>query len=195
MLEKSESRFDADLLIRVFGMDANGRPFHKNANARNISDRGATLFGLEKQLRPGDVIGVQVGDRKAPCQVVWTADAGLLPTIEVGVRMMPGQLCPWQTQRDVQQAAATRPIARVKPAAANKRKFLRRRILFPIELLDGRSVTHMETSDITGNGCYVETMQPLPASKDLKRELLAQFQMYSHNRDCQDQRSRSRDGH
>src|ERR1700683_2883887 len=166
MPKKSESRFAVDLLIRVFGMDAGGHPFHHNANVRNISDRGATI-GLDRQLNPGDVIGVQLGDRKARCQVVWTVDAELPQQIEVGLRLVPGQPSPWQEQMYAQQATAARPMARDEPTAPNKRRFLRQRVLFPIDILDGQNVTHMNAADVAGGGCYVETTQPLPAKKTL----------------------------
>ena len=57
-------------------MGADNRPFFQNAHARNVSDHGAKLCGIEKQLRPGDVIGIQFGDKKARCKVVWVVDAG-----------------------------------------------------------------------------------------------------------------------
>jgi hypothetical protein len=65
MSDELEPRLDVELPVRVFGMGADGRPFLHNAQARNISRHGAKLFGLEAQLKPGDVIGVQVGDKKA----------------------------------------------------------------------------------------------------------------------------------
>ena len=165
MPDTAESRFHADLLIRVFGMDADGRPFSQKARARNISDHGARLSELEKRLRPGDVIGVQCGDRKARCKVIWVEDAGLAQKIEVGVKLVEGQPCPWQEERQRQRATATAPISRTAPAAKDKRKFRRVRIPFPIEIRDSRSVGSLlqaQTADIAGNGCYVETLYPLP---------------------------------
>jgi hypothetical protein len=172
MPETSEPRFHADLLLRVFGMDAGGRPFSQEAHARDISDRGAKLSGLENALNPGDIIGVQLGDKKARCKVMWAADTGPEQKIEAGVKVMDGQPCPWQKERKNQRAEAAAPIARSAPAVQEKRKFPRHRILFPIEVADGQSVgigMHMQThtSDICGNGCYVETMIPLPVKKPL----------------------------
>jgi hypothetical protein len=172
MPETSEPRFHSDLLLRVFGMDAGGHPFSQDAHARDISDRGAKLSGLEKPLNPGDVIGVQFGDRKARCKVMWAADAGPVQKIEVGVKVMEGQPCPWQKERKNQRAESAAPIARSAPPTKDKRKFPRHRVLFPIEVSDAQSVgigIHMQTNtaDICGNGCYVETMIPLPVKKTL----------------------------
>ena len=98
MSEKLEPRLDVELPVRVFGMGADGRPFLHNAQARNISHHGAKLFGLETQLKPGDVIGVQVGEKKARCKVIWVVDAGQAQKISVGVNLIEGQPCPWEKE-------------------------------------------------------------------------------------------------
>jgi hypothetical protein len=55
----------------------------------------------------------------------------------------------------------------------NRRKFLRHRISFPIELRDERVNTPMRVNatDISGNGCYVETIMPLTIATSLKVDL------------------------
>ena len=84
MSDQPEPRFLAELVVRVFGMDAEGRPFSRNAHTRDISDRGARLSGLEATLLVGDVIGVQLGDRKARCKVIWVT--GPVLPIDAGSR-------------------------------------------------------------------------------------------------------------
>jgi hypothetical protein len=166
--DKSEPRVAADLVIRVFGMDADSRPFFQNAHARNISDRGAKFSGLEKRLRPGDIIGVQFGDKKARCKVIWAVDAGPVEKIEVGVTMVEGQRCPWQKEVETQQASETAPISRTALATDDQRKFPRQHIQFQIELQDGANVSmrvNQKTEDIAGCGFYVETLTPFPVRK------------------------------
>src|SRR6202158_4984503 len=167
MSDKLEPRLDVELPVRVFGMGADGRPFLQNAQARNISQHGAKLSGLEAQLKPGDVIGVQVGDKKARCKVIWVVDAGQTQKISVGVNLIEGQPCPWE--KEMQQAPqATASALRVAPSDEDKRKFPRRRVPFPIEIRDQGGVgSHMNTkaADISARGCYVETMLPLPVGK------------------------------
>jgi hypothetical protein len=96
MSEKPEPRLHVELPIRVFGMGADGRPFLNQAQARNISHRGAKISGLEGHLKAGDVIAVQVGDIKARCKVIWVVDAGPAQRIEMGVNLIEGQPCPWE---------------------------------------------------------------------------------------------------
>ncbi|MGA9799144.1 MAG: PilZ domain-containing protein [Terriglobales bacterium] len=169
MSEKIEPRLDVELPIRVFGMGADGRPFLHNAQARNISHHGAKLSGLEAQLKPGDVIGVQLGDTKARCKVIWVVDAGETQRVSVGVNLVEGQPCPWDKELQPTEDQPE-PATRVAPSDEDKRRFPRHRVPFPIEIRDEDGVgSHMNTksADISGRGCYVETMLPLPLGKVL----------------------------
>ena len=168
MSDPPEPRFIADLVVRVFGMDAVGHPFSRNAHTLDISDRGARLSGLEATLLVGDVIGVQLGDRKARCRVIWVTGPAL--PIDVGVEIVAGQSCPWerQRQRAAHRITATSPILRTKPAVKDKRKFHRHRISFPIEIRHGQSVGSVNaatTADMSAGGCYVETRTPFPVAE------------------------------
>ncbi len=63
--------------------------------------------------------------------------------------------------------------ARTTPAVRNpdnRRKFARHKISFPVELRDERVNTPMRVNatDISGNGCYVETIMPLTVGTSLK---------------------------
>ncbi len=131
MTDPSEFRFRVDLLIRVFGMDADSHPFSQKAHAPNISDRGAQLSGLERQLRPGDIIGVQFGDTKARCKVVWFGGAGQASETEAGVKIVEGQPCPWRKRWSGRAIQPPSPFPGRVPAGENKRSFRRLRIPFP----------------------------------------------------------------
>ncbi len=165
-----EPRFDVDLMIRVFGMGANHRPFSQDVHARNISDHGAKFSGLETQLALGDIIGAHFGSKKARCEVMNIVDAGALRRIEVGVRLMEGQTCPWQEEVGIQRATAGASDG-PKAAPGEKRKFPRCRVPFPVEIREeGGAGMRMSTntSDIAGKGCYIETRMPLPVNHILE---------------------------
>ena len=51
-----------------------------------------------KTVEAGRVIGVQFGDKKARCKVIWVVDAGQAQKIEAGVNMLEGQPCPWEKE-------------------------------------------------------------------------------------------------
>ncbi len=161
------ARATLDLRIRVWGMGANNQPFHQNAVAQNVSRTGACITGLEHELKVGDVIGVQYETRKARCKVIWLAEAGALKKVQVGVQLVADQDCPWLSQLPAEMRA--NPVA---VAADNRRKFNRHKISFPLEFRDERVNTPMRVNatDISGNGCYVETVMPLAVSTTLRVE-------------------------
>jgi hypothetical protein len=161
---------DIDLPIRVFGVDADDRAFSQIAHALNLSNHGARIAGVKARLKTGDVIGVHFGDEKARCRVVSVVEAGAVETIEVGVKVVEGQRCPWQTEMEAQRSTGTIPISRAAPAAKDKRRFPRQRVSLQIEIQDGQaSDTPMrtQTADIAGGGCYIETMLPFSVGKQL----------------------------
>src|ERR1700694_3845118 len=91
-------RSTLDLTVRVWGMGAGDHPFFQNATAQNVSATGACIYGIEHELKVGDIIGVQYQSKKARCKVVWVVDAGGLKKTQVGVQLVAGQDCPWTTQ-------------------------------------------------------------------------------------------------
>ena len=165
----SAPRATLDLKVRVWGMGSNNQPFFQNAVAQNISATGACIFGIEPELKVGDVIGVQYETRKARCRVVWVVDAGALKKTQVGVQLVADQDCPWIAALPGDMKVEERTQQRQD----NRRKFARHRISYPLELRDERVNTPMRVNatDISGNGCYVETVMPLPVATALRVDL------------------------
>jgi hypothetical protein len=164
MQNAAQSGFDT-VLVRIWGMGAQGQAFFQNANARNLTAIGAQLTGVDQELKTGDVIGVQLGDKKARCKVLQGVDAGLPLKFRVDVELVEGQQCPWKDKL----TAEADGIPKVS-SHANKRRYKRHRIAYPIEMRDDRgSGVPMQTnaSDIGGRGCYVETMVPFPLGTPL----------------------------
>jgi hypothetical protein len=146
-------------------MGANNQPFFQNAMAQNISATGACIYGIEPELKVGDVIGVQYEGKKARCKVVWVVDAGALKKIQAGVQLVQDQDCPWITALPTEERTVIRHD--------NRRKFARHKISFPLELRDERVNTplRVNATDISGNGCYVETVMPLSVGTSLRVDL------------------------
>ncbi len=163
MDKRPETRVATVILVRVWGMDADGRPFFQNANATNLSSEGAMISGISHPLKAGDIIGVQHGEKKARFKVVWVIDGGEARKIEVGVQILSSQQIPWKELAKTDKAA-------VAPGK-NKRKYVRHKVLFPLEIgFEDARRTHMQTNatDIGGRGCYVETLLPLQLGTKVK---------------------------
>ena len=161
--QQPEPRVTVDLPVRVWGMTAEGRPFSQHARAQNISSEGALLSGVENELKVGDVVGVQCDDKKTRCTVIWVMNTGLIKKNQVGIKLLADQECPWKTYLPIQGAT-------VSVLPGNRRRWPRHKISFPIELRDERINTPMRVNatDVSGNGCYVETILPLPLGTTLR---------------------------
>jgi hypothetical protein len=149
----------------VFGVDDDDHAFSQIVHTRNISDHGATLAGLEEHLKAGDIIGVHFGDKKARCNVTWVRDARDVHKIDVGVELVEGQPHPLQKEVQTQRATGASQVSRIEPTKQERRKFPRLRISFQIEIQGERGEDppmRTRTADISGSGCYIETMLPLP---------------------------------
>jgi PilZ domain len=164
----SAPRATMDLKVRVWGMGANNQPFFQNAVAQNVSSTGACIYGVEPELKVGDVIGVQYEARKARCKVIWVVDAGALKKTQVGVQLVADQECPWLAALPHDMKVDER----TQVSQDNRRKFARHKISFPLELRDERVNTplRVNATDISGNGCYVETVMPLALGTALRVE-------------------------
>jgi hypothetical protein len=161
-------RVTLDLKVRVWGMGSNDQPFFQNAVAQNVSVSGASIYGIEQQLKVGDVIGVQYEGKKARCKVVWVVDAGSLKKTQVGVQLVADQECPWLATLPKDGSSD----AQVVRAPDNRRKYLRHKISFPMQLRDERVNTPMRANatDVSGNGCYVESVMPIATGTSLRVE-------------------------
>jgi hypothetical protein len=161
-------RTTLDLRIRVWGMGANDHPFNQNAIAQNVSVTGACISGLEHRLKVGDVIGIQYQTKKARCKVIWVMETGGIKKIQTGVQLVADQECPWVSELPI-EIRSNLPV----PSADNRRRFQRHKISFPLEFRDERVNTPMRVNatDISGNGCYVETAMPLPVSTVLRVDI------------------------
>ena len=161
-----ETRVPVDLELRVWGMGADGRVFSQPARTGNVSIGGALLSGIEHDLKIGDTIGVQRGEKKARCKVVWAVNTESMQKIQVGVQLLRKHECPW---------TAELPRAEDAPSISpqNCRRWERQKISVILALHDERTNTPMRltATDISASGCYVETIFPLSIGTGLMVDL------------------------
>lgn len=162
MEPKGEVRISADLPVRVWGMDADGRPFFQNATASNLSSEGALLTRIQHPLKMGEVIGVQYGEKKARFEIKWVKPIALPRGFQAGIRMLSGQAVPWADITKQRQAGQPAPELTQR---SDKRRFVRHHVAFPIVISfpdTHRAQMQCAATDIGGRGCYVESLVPLP---------------------------------
>jgi hypothetical protein len=164
--QAAEKRLTVDIPVRIWGMSAQGRPFSQHVRAQNISGEGASLNDVESELKVGDVIGIQCDKNKARCTVIWAMNTGTLKRNQVGIRLVTDQECPW---RDHLPEGA----AGVEVSESNRRRYHRHKISLPIEVRDERvqAPTRINATDVSGNGCYIETMMPMQIGTVLRLDM------------------------
>ena len=59
-----DERIQVEIDIRIWGTAADGHTFSQHARTQNISASGARLCEIEYDLKIGDTIGVQAGQKK-----------------------------------------------------------------------------------------------------------------------------------
>jgi len=156
-----------DISVRVFGMDSTGKPFSQNARARGLRSNGALIYGLEHSLKTGDIIGVQMEQKKARCRVGLAISEG-----EFDVELQVGQECPWKTmlieQSKTPGAAASQH--------ANRRRSPRHNVDMKLELRDEftNAALRVNATDVSSHGCYIERITPFPVGTKMKIELWLQ---------------------
>jgi hypothetical protein len=165
MEKRPESRVSADIPVRIWGMDADGRPFFQNAVAGNLSSEGAQLSQISHSLKMGEIIGVQYGDKKARFVIMWVKNSVAPGRNEAGIKILEGQTVPWQVV--TAESAAAKPKT---PSGIEKRRFARHRVHFPLEIsFPDQQRSHIQciATDMGGRGCYVESLIPLHIGTDV----------------------------
>jgi PilZ domain len=165
MDKRPETRVPADIPVRAYGMDAEGKPFFEKAVASNLSSEGAQLTRVQHSLKIGEVIGIQYGDKKARFEIKWVKPGFLPNTVEAGLFLLSGQTVPWSEETSESQKGP-----RVVARGSDKRKYTRHKVNFPLTLSfagSGRSHMQCAATDIGGRGCYVESLVPLPIGSEL----------------------------
>src|SRR5437867_5376940 len=162
MDKRPDSRVSADIPVRIWGMDASGKPFFGTAIASNLSAAGAQLTHIRHTLKVGDTIGIQYENVKARFEVMWMKASVAPGRNESGVRILANQPVPWG---EVTAAAiASKPEVSRPARGAEKRRFARHKVQFPLAISfpDGQRA-HMQctATDISARGCYIESLVPL----------------------------------
>ena len=162
---RPDERLSVNLGMRVWGMGADGHAFSQYARAHNISAGGALLCDIEHDLNIGDTIGVQAGEKKARCKVVWVTNIRSVQKIRAGVQLLTKLECPW--------SALLSKTDQDAPTPPGRRRWARHKIAFPFALHDERAAIPMRVTatDVSGSGCYVETLSPFSVGARLIAEL------------------------
>lgn len=102
---RREERTTVAAPIRIWGMDANGKPFSVPATTYDLTRFGARVMGIRVPLAPGEIVGVQHGSEKARFRVAWYGRPGSRLEGNVGLQALDWKKHIWGSL--VQDAPAT----------------------------------------------------------------------------------------
>lgn len=95
MDRRRSPRVGAHLPVRVWGVDAHDLPFMQLASVKNLSSSGAVIHGMRRQVRPGEILEVQMDQEKAQFRVIWTGMPGTQASGEIGLQRLASEPCLW----------------------------------------------------------------------------------------------------
>ena len=154
-------RIPTALPVRLWGMDANGRPFIEVSITANVSRTGALLTRIPTKLAEGDIIGLRCGERKYNFRVVWTGKNGTPEEGHVGLQSLePGKWI-W----DGLHLPADDIDVYTRPPHLEKRQTKRAQCLVSAEVVSAKRATQRILGFVTNigrGGCYIPMPYPLP---------------------------------
>jgi PilZ domain len=95
MDRRRNPRVTASLPVRIWGVDAHDLPFMQLASVKNLSSTGAVVHGMRRQIKPGEILEVQLDGEKAQFRVVWTGMQGSCSAGELGLQRLASEPCLW----------------------------------------------------------------------------------------------------
>jgi len=95
MDRRRSPRVGAHLPVRVWGVDAHDLPFMQLASVKNLSGTGAVIHGMRRQMRPGEILEVQMDREKTQFRVVWTGMPGTQAAGEIGLQRLVSEPYLW----------------------------------------------------------------------------------------------------
>jgi len=160
MGKRREQRKEVKLAVRIFGTDAQGRPFSENVSTVNISRQGALVSGVLAQVSLGEIVGLTYGKAKGRFRVTWLGKQGTAEQGRVGLQSFPPENCIWDMplpQAGVDQYGRTE--------VSERRQHERMKCMVSAELRPDDQVAPIwcKVGDISVGGCYIE--MPIPLAK------------------------------
>lgn len=169
MGQRREPRKDIQVPVRIFGTDAQGRPFSENVSTSNVSREGARLVGVQAQVRVGEIVGLTYKSIKGRFTVKWVAPPGTGQAGQVGLANAVAGKPFWDFPLPGPGIDEYGRHAR----GAERRQHPRMKCLNSIEILPGSASASIwsKTTEMGLGGCFIEMPMPLPVGTTLKISL------------------------
>jgi hypothetical protein len=175
---QNESRGRGGVSVRIYGLDAYGKPFNTTVSILHVSSSGTLLGGVGINLNSGDLIGVQDGVKKGKCRVRWVGTSAAGTQGQVEVECIEGFNL-WGVENGLTSSvtAGANPdrhvIATSRPEQ-ERRNATRYSCDIAVQIgipgSEGKVWSHC--TDISEGGCYIETRSPLAVGVQFQLTLI-----------------------
>ncbi|ABF43005.1 hypothetical protein Acid345_4005 [Candidatus Koribacter versatilis Ellin345] len=173
---RKEARISAIVPVRIYGMDANGKPFGANVATLNISRNGVLLSNVDVALNSGDVVGIQKGIAKAKYRVKWFGQKGTPTQGQVGLECMEPARNIFAIEEPAvvidanEQAGVKRRRGGSGGGEKNERRAAARyKCDMGVQVrMEGSEMNlWSRCTDVSDGGCYVESRSPIKVGSKL----------------------------
>jgi hypothetical protein len=86
MDRRRQSRTTSAFPVRIWGVDSKSQAFQETVSAKNLSEEGALLLGMQRILRPGDILQLQYNGRVTTFLIVWIGNPATRMSGQVGLQ-------------------------------------------------------------------------------------------------------------
>ncbi len=156
--KRREKRIAAMFPIRLWGMDACGRPFIEASTTINISRSGVLLRGIPAKLAVGDIVGLTYSEKKYKFRIIWTGGAGTSEAANVGLQSLDSGEWIWDLNLPSDDVDIySRPPEHEHRLVARVKCFLSVEVCWE----SGAQRVLAFIRDLSLGGCYVTMASPL----------------------------------
>jgi PilZ domain len=165
MGKRREPRKPAQVPVRIFGTDAEGKIFSEKVTTATVSKNGVRLEGVRAALKVDEVVGITYGTTKIHFRVRWVGEPGTPTAGAVGLVSLTPERPIWDFPLPHGDIDTFREDSR-----GDRRTSPRVKCSVSVELHpeDG-STTWGKASDLSVGGCFVE--MPIPMKQGTKFEI------------------------
>lgn len=146
------------ITVNLWGMDANLKPFTETAKTRQIARR-AVEVDFHRQLALGEIIGLAYQGKKSRFRVVQSFISGP-NTYRITLEETSGVACMWTAEMAEPDVIVPRGERRREP---------RLTVVGSATLFNEEgSSSSAKITDLSRNGCYIETFAPSPVGTEMR---------------------------
>lgn len=170
--KRKEKRMEAVHPIRLWGMDANGRPFIEAVTTLDVSRTGARLKNARARIAVGDIVGLKSGENKNRFQVMWVGKTGTPDEGHVGLKSLDDEKGLWNLKPSATDSAEEIDTY-IKPPRRDSRLVERLKCSLSVEVGSNNSAGRTRTfvTDISLGGCYISMVTPIPVESKITMAL------------------------